>query len=169
MRKLLLICLAINILSFLVVPVNTLKAGEGPADTLDIDADRLEVFGDQSRAVFEGGVKARQKGMDLECLMLIVYYDKTSHQILRLVAKKAVVIHWEDKVAVCSEADYLFEKELLVMTGDVLVTRGEERLSSQTIRVNMKTGHQVVEGGDKRVNIRVRSGEGGAGILKWEK
>jgi len=54
------------------------------------------------------------------------------------------------------------------LTGDVIITKGAERLSGQKVIVDMVSDTQVVEGSGGRVKIRVNTQEE-SGILQWEK
>jgi lipopolysaccharide export system protein LptA len=56
----------------------------------------------------------------------------------------------------------------MVLTGNVIITRGEERVIGEKATMNMKNDTQVVEGGGGRVKVRVNTGKE-SGVMQWGK
>ncbi len=135
---------------------------------IEVDADRMDVFADEGKAVFQGSVNATKGGMLLLSDRLTLMFDKTTKKVRRMLAEGEVRITWEDKKASCDQAEYMLESERIVFTGDVVITRGEELLRGQKVTVDTAENRQVVEGEGSRVKIRVLTGEE-TGILQWEK
>jgi lipopolysaccharide export system protein LptA len=79
-----------------------------------------------------------------------------------------VTILWQDKDATCSKAVYNLTNEVMVMTGNVVITRGQERVSGQKVTLDKKNDTQVVEGAGSRVKVRVNAGES-KGVMQWGK
>lgn len=168
MRKFLPIFFFISLLLFPQARAQDVKSGESFSDMIDIESDRMDVDTQKGTAVFRGNVKAVQKDIVVQGEVLTLKFDDETKKVNTLIAEKNVYIHWQDKEATCEKAVYRLDDESLDLTGNVLVTRGEERLSGQRVAVDMKTNRQSVEGQGGRVKIRVHN-ENESGILKWEK
>jgi len=145
-----------------------LKGGQGVSDMIDIESDRLDVNTQTGEAVFTGNVKATQGEIVVQGEKLTLKFDDADKKVNTLIAEQNVYIHWQDKEATCDRAVYKLNEEVLDLTGNVLVTRGEERLSGQRVAVDMKTNRQTIEGKGGRVKIRVNNDQE-SGILQWRK
>ena len=145
-----------------------LKGGQGVSDMIDIESDRLDVNTQTGEAVFTGNVKATQGEIVVQGEKLTLKFDDADKKVNTLIAEQNVYIHWQDKEATCDRAVYKLNEEVLDLTGNVLVTRGEERLSGQRVAVDMKTNRQTIEGKGGRVKIRVNNDQK-SGILQWRK
>ena len=168
MRKYLLV---FSIISLILLPqarAQEAEDGQSSSGMIDIESDRLDVDTQKGVAVFTGDAKAVQRDIVVQCEMLTLKFDDASKKVNTLIAEKDVNIRWQDKEATCDRAVYRLDEESLDLAGNVLVTRGEERLSGQRVTVDMKTNRQSVEGRGGRVKIRVHN-ENESGILKWEK
>jgi len=135
---------------------------------IDIESDRLDVNTQTGEAVFTGNVKATQGEIVVQGEKLTLKFDDADKKVNTLIAEQNVYIHWQDKEATCDRAVYKLNEEVLDLTGNVLVTRGEERLSGQRVAVDMKTNRQTIEGKGGRVKIRVNNDQE-SGILQWRK
>jgi len=143
------------------------KGSHPKADNIEIKADRLDVYNDRSESIFSGNVEAVREDIKIYCEKLHLFFDSKTHTVSKLIAEKDVRIFWEDKKAVCSEATYLLVEKKIIMVGDVVITRGDERLSAQRVTIDMKANHQTVEGKKgSRVDIKVQT-EKETGILEW--
>ncbi|MDT8271595.1 MAG: LptA/OstA family protein [Desulfomonilia bacterium] len=134
---------------------------------IEIESDRLEVNTLTGEAVFEGNVRAKKDAITLSSSLLRVRYNPETSTLSSLVATGEVSIAWEDKEASCTEVTYDLESATMVLSGDVLITRGPEQISGQKVIVDMASNRQIVEGQGGRVKIRVNT-EHESGILKWE-
>jgi lipopolysaccharide export system protein LptA len=144
------------------------KSSGSVSDMIDIESDRMDVDTQKGVAVFKGNAKATQKDIVVRGAVLTLKFDDATKKVNTLIAEKDVYIHWQDKEATCEKAVYRLDDESLDLTGNVLVTRGEERLSGQRVAVDMKTNRQSVEGQGGRVKIRVNNDQE-SGILQWRK
>ncbi|HPW68084.1 MAG: LptA/OstA family protein [Desulfomonilia bacterium] len=160
--------LAMGALTFAPARAEGLKGGEGVSDMITIESDHLDVNTEKGDAVFTGNVKATQGDITVQGARLILQFDETTKTVNTLVAENDVFILWQDRQATCDKAVYRLDRETLDLSGDVLITRGEERLSGQRVKVDMKTNSQTVEGQGGRVQIRVKNDQE-SGILQWQK
>jgi lipopolysaccharide export system protein LptA len=56
------------------------------------------------------------------------------------------------------------------LIGNVIITRGQDRVSGQKVTIDMVKDIHVVEGGRSgRVKLRVNSGSKESGVLEWKK
>ncbi len=162
------VSLVMGVLAFPPARADELKGGEGVSDMITIESDHLDVDTQKGEAVFTGNVKATQGNITVQGARLTLRFDDATRTVSTLVAEDDVFIHWQDRQATCDKAVYHLEGETLDLSGDVLITRGEERLSGQRVSVDMKTNHQTVEGEGGRVQIRVNNDQE-SGILQWQK
>ena len=137
-------------------------------DMVEIEADRLDVDTQKGQALFQGNVKASKGDILVKGAMLTLKYDNTTQKVTSLIAENDVYVVWQDKEASCDKAVYQLDRNMMELIGDVVITKGQERLSGQKVIVDMASDTQVVEGGSGRVKIRVNTQEE-SGILQWEK
>ncbi len=168
MRKLLILFFIISISAPSFVYGSELKNSPPISDMVEIEADRLDVNTQKGQAVFQGNVKATKGDILVKGETLTLLYDNTSQKVTTLIAENDVYVLWLDKEASCDKAVYKLDKNMMELTGDVIITKGEERLSGQKVFVDMASDKQVVEGGGGRVKIRVNT-QKESGILQWEK
>jgi lipopolysaccharide export system protein LptA len=145
-----------------------LKAQPKASDMVDIEADRLDVNSKDGTAIFKGKAKATKPDLTVKGNTLTLAYDQKTRKVTLLTAEGNVDIVWKDKEATCSKAVYNLVDDIMVLTGDVLITRGQERITGQKVTVDKKRDTQVVEGSGGRVKVRVNAGES-KGIMQWEK
>ncbi len=168
MRKFLGIFFIISIVVPSLAYTQELKDTPVSSDMIDIEADRLDVNTPEGKAVFQGNVRATKGDIIVESRMLTLLYNNTTQKVTSLIADGDVFVLWQDKEAKCSQAVYSLDREMMELTGDVIITKGVERLSGQKVIVDMISDTQVVEGSGGRVKIRVNTQEE-SGILQWEK
>jgi len=164
MRVLVRIFLVISLLHTCIINAEELKNIPVQTDMVDIEADRLDVDTVKGEALFRGNVKAVKGDILLTSKELTLFFDNSSKKLKRLSGQGNVFIHWQDKEATCREVDYRLDKNLMILSGDVLITRGEEKLSGEKIVVDTATNRQEAVG---RIKLRVNT-EQESGILKWE-
>jgi len=146
-----------------------LKTQAAASDMIDVEADRLDVNKAKGEAVFRGNVKAVQGNTIIKGATLTLYIDNASKKIKTMIVEKNVYIKWEDKESTCDKAVYILDEKKLTLTGNAVVTRGQEKVSGEKILVDMIKDHQVVESGKSgRVKMRVNSGSE-SGVLEWKK
>ncbi|MFA5120217.1 lipopolysaccharide transport periplasmic protein LptA [Zavarzinia sp.] len=140
---------------------------------IEILADSLEVQDQSSSAVFSGNVKVTQADMILRADRLEVTYaggsvtDTTGgpSAIKKIIAKGNVFVTSKEDTAQGDAAVYEPEKGVVTMTGNVILTRGQNVLKGSELVVNLHTGRSVMTGGsaDGRVKgLIVPNSAGGA-------
>jgi lipopolysaccharide export system protein LptA len=168
MRRLCRIFLILSVLAPHALHAEALKTPLAATDIVDIEADRLDVDTKNGTAIFKGKVKAAKPDITIKGDTLTLLYDQKTRKITMLTAEGDVTILWQDKNATCSKAIYNLANEVMVMTGNVVITRGQERLSGQRVTMDKKNDTQVVEGAGSRVKVRVNAGES-KGVMQWGK
>ena len=168
MRRLCRIFLILSVLLPHALHADALKTPPAATDIVDIEADRLDVNTKNGTAIFKGKVKASKPDITVKGDILTLLYDQKTRKVTLLTAEGDVTILWKDKDATCSKAVYNLTNEVMVMTGNVVITRGQERVSGQKITMDKKNDTQVVEGSGSRVKVRVNAGES-KGVMQWGK
>ena len=168
MRRLCRIFLICSLLWPLAANAEDLKAGPSASDMVEIEADRLDVSTSNGTAVFKGDVKATRADIVVRGDTLALAYDQKTRKVTTLTADGDVSIQWKGREATCEKAVYNLTREVMVLSGKVVITRGQERLSGQKVTLDLKNDTQTVEGGGGRVNVRVNTGES-TGIMQWRK
>jgi lipopolysaccharide export system protein LptA len=142
----------------------------------------LEVRDREKKATFTGEVQVVQGDSDLRCNVLVVFYegeeqghggpapkksstpaaqsDRGNQKIKRMEAKGAVVMTQKDQRAVGDHADFDVINNTMILTGDVVVTRGDDILRGRRLNVNMTTGIYTMESDGGRVEMLVNKGGG---------
>lgn len=168
MRRSCALFLICSLLCALPVLAQDLKAGTQASDTVDIEADRLDVSTTDGTAVFRGNVKAVRADIVVRGDILSLAYDQKTRKVATLTAEGGVSLQWKGREASCEKVVYDLTREVMTLTGGVVITQGQERLSGQKVTLDLKNDTQVVEGGGGRVNVRVNTGES-TGIMQWQK
>lgn len=136
-----------------------------------ITSAMLEVRDKEKRATFTGDVVVVQGDTDLRCSELIVYYeseqtrgapppsqdDRGNQKIRRMEAKGSVVMTQKDQRAIGEHADFDVVNNTMLLTGDVIVTRGEDIIRGRRLNVNMTTGIFTMEADGGRVDVLLKS------------
>lgn len=140
-----------------------------------IQAASLEVRDKDKIATFRGDVQVTQGDTLMRCQSLVVYYDAESgkgakpaqpgpmgqQQIRRMEATGGVVVNQKDQNATGERADFDMRSNTLVLSGNVVVTKGQDVLRGQKLVVNLTDGVSRMEGG--RVDALINSTGGGRG------
>lgn len=132
----------------------------------------LEVRDKEKKATFAGDVHVVQGETDLRCSELVIFYDggeqgaakaasvsddRGNQRIRRMEARGSVVMTQKDQRAVGDHADFDVVKNTMVLTGNVIVMRGEDVLRGKRLSVNMNTGVYTMESDGGRVEMLVNS------------
>lgn len=168
MRRSCRIFLVISLLWASALHAQAVKASPAATDMVDIEADRLDVHTTKGTATFRGNVRAVRTDVTVRADSITLTYDQNTRKVALLIAEGNVSIQWKDREATCSRVEYRLAAEVMVLTGNVLITRGKERLSGQKVTLDLKNDTQVVEGGAGRVRVRVDASEG-TGIMQWRR
>lgn len=115
---------------------------------VEIAADGLELDQSSGTAVFTGGVTVGQGSLRLAADRLEVFYagaDGTG-RVERMLASGNVTLSNGAEAAEAARATYAVADGIIEMEGDVLLTQGENALSSQRLRIDLAAGTGVLEG-----------------------
>lgn len=131
---------------------------------IEISADTLEVVQESQQAIFSGNVLARQGEMNMKAARMVVYYKggdsgggaAAAKGISRIEAQGDVLLTSPEETARAARADYNVDKELVTMTENVVLTRGQNVLKGSQLIYNLATGKSVMnapgaDGGGGRV------------------
>ncbi|MPL60939.1 lipopolysaccharide export system protein LptA [Rhodobacter sp. 140A] len=114
---------------------------------VEVTADSLAVNQTDGSATFTGNVLVVQGGMRLKAAVVDVEYDpKDRSKILRMHATGGVTLVSPAEAAEAKEAVYDVAASNVVMTGDVLLTQGQNVMSGQKLTVDLKTGTGQMDG-----------------------
>jgi lipopolysaccharide export system protein LptA len=131
---------------------------------VNIKAASLEVRDKEKFATFSGEVHVVQGDTDMRCKTLVVYYEdgskdskdaiKTaqpgpagSNQIRRMEARGDVVVTQKDQIATGDRGDFDMRTNTVVLSGKVVVTKGQDVMRGERLVVNLTDGVSRMEGG----------------------
>jgi lipopolysaccharide export system protein LptA len=127
-----------------------------------IDSASLEVRDKDKIATFSGNVHLSQGDTTLRCKTLVVYYDDSARsatlkaaapnpaghqQISRLEAKGGVTVNQKDQTATGSTGVFDMKTNTVTLSGNVVVTQGQNVLRGERLIVDLTSGVSRVEGG----------------------
>lgn len=118
-----------------------------PKAQVEVSADTLKVNQTNGEALFSGNVLIGQGDMRLKADQVKVTYasgDKTKIQALNATGH-VTLVNGPD-AAEASEAVYDVASGNVVLTGDAIVTQGQNVLSGERIEVNLADGSATVAG-----------------------
>ena len=174
--KLFAIVMAATLLaSATVLPRVSALAQQGPSNALqgfstnrdkpvNIKAASLEVRDKEKVATFSGDVHVVQGDTDMQCKTLVVYYEDSSkdskdavktaqpgpagtNQIRRMEARGNVVVKQKDQIATGDRGDFDMRTNTVVLSGTVVVTKGQDVMRGERLVVNLTDGVSRMEGG----------------------
>ncbi|MCQ0989513.1 LptA/OstA family protein [Jiella marina] len=150
-----------------------------------IESDQLDVDDRKTVATFTGNVSVRQGETALRSGKLIVYYKRDgareasaepsagalpsgSSQIEKLEATGNVYVKSADQVATADRASFDMSSEVVLMTGNVVLTQGENVAEGCRLQIEMDTGVARLESrdcggaaGGGRVRLMLTPGQDG--------
>lgn len=133
---------------------------------VSIEAERLEVRDKDKTATFAGKVQVVQGDTTLRCKTLTVFYDEPAgeakagskpvakiassaeQKIKKLDAKGDVVVTQNDQVATGDTASFDMDKNVVTMSGNVVLTQGPNVLRGNRLVVDLSNGYSRVESGN---------------------
>jgi len=144
-------------------PPNALQGFSTNRDKpVNIKAASLEVRDKEKVATFSGDVHVVQGDTDMRCKTLTVFYDDNSNkdgvktaqpgpagnsQIRRMEARGNVVVTQKDQIATGDRGDFDMRTNTVVLSGKVVVTKGQDVLRGERLVVNLTDGVSRMEGG----------------------
>ncbi|MDE3029036.1 MAG: LptA/OstA family protein [Paracoccaceae bacterium] len=123
---------------------------QDPTLPVNVTADQLKVNQAEGTAVFSGHVIVGQGKMRLAAPLVRVEYDKTADggngRISKLFASGGVTLNTGTEAAEAKEATYAVSTGKVVMTGDVLLTQGQNAMSGQKLMIDLTQGTGQMDG-----------------------
>lgn len=137
--------------------------GGNSKDPIKIDADRLDVFDKESRAVYSGNVVAVQTDTTVRCATMIIFYTGRSQpgtkaaatpepaagqgdsSIKRIECTGPVTVVSKTQTATGNHAVFNRENNTVVMTGNVALADGPNITRGEKLVYNTETGIANVE------------------------
>ena len=116
----------------------------------EISADSLAVDQAKGTAEFKGSVVAGQAALRLTADRVLVEYategEKVTGEISKLSAYGNVTLVNGAEAAEGQEAIYTLEDGKVRMSGDVLLTQGQNAISGEVLNIDLNTGTALFEG-----------------------
>lgn len=138
-------------------------AGHNSRQPIEITSDTLTVEQNKQLATFAGNVDAIQGEMKLRADRLLVHYARNgegggggseNNSIRMIEAFGKVVITSPAESAQGKEGVYDVSAGTMQLTGDVVLTRGENVIRGNRLDMNLNTGLSTVSGGQKSARVR---------------
>jgi lipopolysaccharide export system protein LptA len=139
---------------------------------LDIEADHSELFNPENRAVWTGNVNVVQGTSSLRADRIEVFFDGESTgsgptgnlgNIERIVATGNVFYTTPEQRARGDRGVYLLAEETITLTGDVVITQGEDVFTATRFVTDLVTGNssfgEAGDGARVRMVIHPRGNE----------
>lgn len=132
---------------------------------ISIDADKLQVFDKEQRAVYTGNVVVVQGETTMKAAHMTVFYERNNQEaqatenagggpggaaLKRVEAKGDVVITSKDQVAKGDNGVLDRENDRMILTGNVSLSQGENITKGERLFYNLSSGIATVEGGRVR-------------------
>jgi lipopolysaccharide export system protein LptA len=130
-----------------------------------IDADKLQIFDKEQRAVYSGNVVVVQGETTMKAAHMTVYYERANQDaqpaepgssgpggaaLKRVEARGDVVITSKDQVARGDNGVLDRENDRMILTGNVSLSQGENITKGEKLFYNLSTGVATVDGGRVR-------------------
>ena len=132
---------------------------------ISIESNQLDVDDNKAVATFTGNVQVSQGETELRTGKLVVSYTKAqegaagtksgtsalpggSSQIERLEASEKVYVKSADQVATAEKASFDMKSEVVVMTGNVVLSQGQNVAEGCRLTIHMQTGLARLESTD---------------------
>jgi lipopolysaccharide export system protein LptA len=144
-------------------PPNALQGfSKNRGQPVKIQAGALELRDKDKIATFTGDVHVVQGDTDLRCKVLVVFYEEEpgqpsmpaaqpgpggQQQIRRMEAKGGVVVTQKDQTAVGDLGEFEMRANTVTLTGNVVVTQGQDVVRGHKLVVDLTTGVSKFDGG----------------------
>ena len=126
----------------------------GNKGPVNIEADTLEVRDQENMAIFTGNVTVVQGDVTLKTAKLRVDYEGGAQQagqqtIKSLLAEGTVHVTSKDQVVTGNRATFDMATQLITVTGDVVLSQGQNVVRGPKLLVDLNTGRARVESSPK--------------------
>ncbi len=176
-------------------PVQSLVQGQDKDQPVQIEAASLEVRDKSKTATFSGDVRVKQGDTTMRCQTLVVFYGKevgitgalnangsraggplpqNAQNIRRIEARGGVTVVTKDQNASGELGVYDLVSKTITLTGNVVVSQGQNVIHGQRVVVDTVTGNARVEAGSEagggtpgrvRALIQTNKGQNGPGNI----
>jgi lipopolysaccharide export system protein LptA len=135
-------------------------------EPIKIDADRLDVFDKEKRAVFTGNVVAVQGETTIRCTVMTVFYEQSAVKsgapaappsggdsggaIRKIDCTGPVTVVQKDQVATGNIASFDKITNVVTISGNAALSQGQNVTRGEKLVYNLTTGVANVEGGRVR-------------------
>lgn len=125
---------------------------------VEITSESLELDQAGGAAIFTGNVIVAQADIRMTCQNMRVEYGEGGQNQIKVIRMSGgVTFVSATDSAESDQAVYTLDDEMLVMTGNVLVTQGPTALSSDRLVYDLQSGNGRLEGNVKTVLQQVRN------------
>lgn len=130
---------------------------------IQIESDRLEIRDTDKIAVYSGNVRVQQGITTLTTTELQVHYTGDAANgapgstVDRIDAGPPVVVKAEDRTATGDHAIFEMTRDMVTMTGNVVLTQGQNVVHGERLVVNLKSRQAHMEGGRVQTVITPRA------------
>jgi len=131
------------------------KARDTSDQPVQVEADTLSVNQKDGTAVFSGNVAISQGEMLLSAAKVEVTYEEDGEGVQTLLATGGVTLVNGPDAAEAQQADYNVASSIVVLTGNVLMTQGQNVISGEKVTINLDTGTAQV-GGRVRTTLETK-------------
>ncbi|MEM9444467.1 MAG: LptA/OstA family protein [Verrucomicrobiota bacterium] len=123
-----------------------LAQNENAETTISSESFTLNL--EEKQGVFAGKVVVSHPKFELFTEEMVVYFT-VDNKVERMLAKGQVRIKQADKSSESREAEYLVGEKKIILTGNPVVTQGENIVSGNTINIYPETDKMEVTGRSK--------------------
>lgn len=114
---------------------------------VEVTSDSLAVNQTDGTAIFTGNVVVVQGDMRLTAPeMTVIYEPGGTNRVDEIRATGGVTLITPTEAAESADANYTVASGVVVMTGDVLLTQGQNAIAGQKLTVNLDDGTGRMEG-----------------------
>ena len=118
---------------------------------IEITSESLEVDQSNGTVVFSGDVLISQGVLRLSAAKVLVSYDNDTSMIATINASDGVVLVSGAEAAEADGAEYDVQSRTVLMSGNVVLMRGNFALSAKQMRIDLKDGSAQMIGRVKTV------------------
>ena len=130
------------------------------ADSVQIEADSMEVIDTEHKTIFKGNVIAKRPTDQITSTTMVVTSedqkqpDGTMQSVTTFIdATGGVVITTDSQTITGEAAKFDIPADRLEVTGNVRVVQGKTTVNSKKVVINLKTKHLQASGGRVRVGF----------------
>ncbi len=126
-------------------------AAPSQSQPIDIQADSLTVYEQESKAIFEGNVHVKQAEMTMQSNKMQILYKAAAdgkQALDRIIAQGGVKISVPTRTATGQKAVYNAGQGTVKLEGNVTMIEGKNQLQGQRFTYNTRTKKSQLDGGN---------------------